>query len=184
MKFGNVAFTCIRLVHGATTSVCLCVCERVSMHCRLHVACHQAVMHRKFSCQFNGQFFMQRCNKLSHRWITCTHPHTHTQVEEHSHTHMHIQMNIQTDTCIELQSDGNNDTDNESCSNMCPLWVATSLLLLLCGQQQWRNQPASTPRRGTPFKVAAAGNKRTSNWQKKYLGEGERSENITNLMHS
>lgn len=163
MKIGNVAFTCIRL-HGATTSIC--VWERGeregTVACMWHATKQSCTENSLVSSMVN---FL--CNAATN-WATVeshAHPHAHTltQVEEHSHSDTHIQTYIQADTFIELQSDGNNDTDNESCSNMCPLWVATSLLLLLCRQQQWRNQLASTARRGTPFKVAPAGNKRTSN---------------------
>lgn len=124
MKIGNVAFLCIRL-HGATTSVSMCVWGRgkgLSPACGMPPSSHAQKMLLSVQWSIFYATLQQTEPQMNHM-----HTHTHTHIFRskniHIHTYIYIQMYMQTETFIELQSGGNNDTDNESCSNMCPLWM-------------------------------------------------------------
>lgn len=153
MKIGNVAFLCIRL-HGATTSVSMCVWEREgTVACMWHATKQSCTENALVSSMVN---FL--CNAATN-WATDeshAHTHTHTQVEEHSYTHIHIHTNVHANRDIHRVAVRRQQWHWQwKLQQHVPIVNATSLLLL-CRQQQWRNQLASTSRRGPPFKVCSS----------------------------
>lgn len=153
MKIGNVAFLCIRL-HGATTSVSMCVWGRgkgLSPACGMPPSSHAQKMLLSVQWSIFYATLQQTEPQMNHM-----HTHTHTQVEEHSYTHIHMHTNVHANRDIHRVAVRRQQWHWQwKLQQHVPIVNATSLLLL-CRQQQWRNQLASTPRRGTPFKVCSS----------------------------
>lgn len=100
MKIGNVAFTCIRLVHGATTSVCVCVCVweseyALSPACGMPPSSHA----QKILLSVQWSIFyatLQQTEPQMNHMHTPIHLHTHTLRSRNIHTHTHTHTNEHT----------------------------------------------------------------------------------------